>query len=724
MTKTDAQARIEKLRDEINHHRYLYYALDAPVLTDAMFDSLNNELKKLEADYPDLVTSDSPTQRVGAAALDKFEKVTHSQPMMSLFDAFSEQDMADWQGRILKILEAATSPTSTSSQLSNCKGEGVITKEGGELSGGYYAELKMDGLAMSLIYQNGKFVQGATRGDGKVGENVTQNLKTIEAIPLALRKPTEEELSEIGLEAKDIKKITDLLTSGKIEVRGEAIMSNQVFANLNTQNAKAGKPLMANPRNAAAGTIRQLDPRVVAERKLDFYVYALVVDLDFATHDQEHLLANILGFKILKENKTCANLAEVYKFRDYWAANRHKMPFECDGVVVLVNDLSLWPKLGVVGKAPRYAMAYKFDALEATTKLLAVDWQVGRTGILTPRAILEPTAIGGVTVRHATLHNMDEIIRLDVRIGDTVILQRAGDVIPKIIRTLPNLRTGKEVIVYPPTVCPICESAVEQVPGEVGYKCVNKNCYAVNLRRLSHWSSKGALDIEGLGPKIVEQLVKTGLVKDVADFYELTKGELLALDRFAEKSADNLLAAIELKKEIDLSRFLIGIGIKNVGEETALLLAKQVPISNNQFSINELIFNFQKITLEEWQELPDVGPIVGQSIFEWFRDNHNLELLSKLEKNGVTLKIHDSKFMIQNSRFAGQTFVLTGTLGSLTREEAKAKIRELGGDVSGSVSKNTDFVVAGEEAGSKLDKAVELGVKILSEEEFIRLIEK
>lgn len=701
MTKLEAQARIEKLREEINHHRYLYYALDAPELTDAMFDGLNNELKKIEAEFPELITPDSPTQRIGAEPLDKFQKVTHSQPMMSLFDAFSEQDMLDWQGRLQKIVPG------TSWQ--------------------YFAELKMDGLAMSLIYKEGKFVQGATRGDGKVGENVTQNLKTIESIPLALRRPKRQELSQIGFDAEAIARLENLLADGEVEVRGEAIMSNEVFRELNEGYIKAGRQPMANPRNAAAGTIRQLDPRVVAERKLDFYVYALVVDLPFQSHEQEHLLASLLGFKVLKENKRFADLGEVFKFHDYWASHRDKMPFECDGVVIVVNDLSLWERLGTVGKAPRYAMAYKFDALEATTRLLAVDWQVGRTGVLTPRAILEPVAIGGVTVRHATLHNMDEITRLDVRVGDTVILQRAGDVIPKIIKTLPNLRTGQEQIIHPPETCPICEGEVEQVAGEVAYKCLNKDCYAVNLRRLAHWSSKGALDIDGLGPKIIEQLVKAGLVKDIGDFYELTKGELLGLERFAEKSADNLLASIEAKKEIDLARFLIGIGIKNVGEETALLLAGEIKKNKLQtereaMALSELLKIMNSYGLEELQELPDVGPIVGQSIYDWFRDDHNLELVAKLEKNGVKLKLAPLSATGASRKFAGHVFVLTGTLAGLTREEAKAKIRELGGDVSGSVSKKTDFVVAGEEAGSKLEKAQELGVKVLSEEEFLNMI--
>jgi DNA ligase (NAD+) len=514
MNKDLAQKRIEKLRNEINHHRYLYYVLDAPELSDAMFDSLNNELKKLEGEYPELITPDSPTQRVGAAPLEKFEKVTHNRPMMSLFDAFTREDMFDWQGRIDKLVPG------TKWQ--------------------YYAELKMDGLAMSLLYRGGKFVQGATRGDGKVGEDVTQNLKTIETIPLVLRRPEKIELEKVGLSQSDIAKLFTLIDNGELEVRGEAIMTNKVFKRLNEKNIKEGRPPMANPRNAAAGTIRQLDSRIVAERQLEFYVYALLADLNFTHHEQEHQLASLLGFRVLRENKFCENIEEVFKFRDYWEVHRDKVGFECDGVVVMVNDLSLWPKLGIVGKGPRYAMAYKFDALEVTTKLLAVDWQIGRTGTLTPRAILEPAPIGGVTVRHSTLHNMDEIRRLGLMVGDTVILQRAGDVIPKIIQVLPNLRDGSEKEIEPPKVCPICDSEIEQVKGEVAYKCLNKNCYAVNLRRLSHWSSKGALDIEGLGPKIVEQLVKEGLVKDVADFYELTKGELLSLERFAEKSADNL----------------------------------------------------------------------------------------------------------------------------------------------------------------------------------------
>lgn len=704
MNKDEAIKRIDKLKEEINRHRYLYYVQDQIEITDAMFDSLNNELKRIEAEFPELVTPDSPTQRVGAAPLDKFEKVRHRELMLSLADAFTRDDMRDWQVRMQKMVPSA--------------------------KWRYYAELKMDGLAMSLLYRQGKFVQGATRGDGQVGENVTQNLRTIQSIPLALREPSTEELENIGFDNDTIHKILNMVRDGEVEVRGEAVMTNKVFEKLNQQNAEQGRPLFANPRNAAAGSIRQLDPKVTASRQLDFNVYSMIVGLDFATHEQEHLLAQLLGFKILKENKACDGLDEVFAFHDHWEEHRAKMPFECDGIVVMVDNPKLWQRLGIVGKGPRYAIAYKFSAMEAATKLLAVDWQVGRTGTLTPRAILEPVAIGGVTVRHATLHNMDEIERLDVRVGDTVILQRAGDVIPKIIKALPNLRTGKEERVHPPVICPNCESPVEQVKGEVAYRCTNKNCYAINLRRLGHWASKGALDIDGLGPKIVEQLVKAKLVKDVADFYELTKGELLELERFAEKSADNLLASIEAKKRIELARFLVGIGIPNVGEETAILLAKEITnrrksnnYDGNSLTIRILAGVMNEYQLEELQKLPDIGPIVGQSIYHWFRDELNLQLLEKLEKNGVVLTIGALE-MPKSDKLNGKTFVLTGSLSSLTRDEAKAKIRELGGDVAGSVSKNTDFVVAGEEAGSKLDKASTLGIEILNEEEFLKLIKQ
>ena len=705
MEKSEAKKRIEKLRIEIDKYRYAYHVLDQDAISEAALDSLKNELFKLEMKYPELITPDSPTQRVAGKPLDKFNKIAHSSPMMSLFDAFSEDDMREWEGRIVKILNLPA----------------PLSKGGLR---GFYAELKMDGLAMSLVYRNGVFITGATRGDGKVGEDVTQNLRTIEAIPLKLRVPEMAELKKIGLDEEKAKLILEQVEKGQLEVRGEVIMTTKVFNELNKKYAREGKNLLANPRNGAAGSIRQLDPKVMAERKLDFYVYAMIAsDIEFKAHEQEHELAKLLGFKILEKNKCCKDMAEVFAFHHHWEKQREKVPFECDGVVVVVNDLSLWKKLGIVGKGPRYMMAYKFANMQATTKVLDVVWQVGRTGVLTPTAVLEPTYIGGVTVGHATLHNMDEIGRLGLKIGDTVILERAGDVIPKIVEVLKNLRAGKEKNIHAPKQCPMCEGEVIKTEGEVAYRCLNKDCYAVNLRRLMHWASKGALDIEGLGPKIIEQLIKEGLVGDISDFYTLTAGDLKPLERFADKSADNLVKAISEKKEIDLARFIFGLGIRHIGEESAITLARE--ISNFKFQISNLSDMtkvVQDLTLDELQEMPDVGEIVAQSIYDWFRDKHNVALLQKLEKNGVKIKAQEQKFQISNTKFQNKTFVLTGGMESLTRDEAKAKIRELGGEVSSSVSKNTDYVVAGEEAGSKLEKAQKLGVKIVGEKEFIEMM--
>ncbi|NTW22358.1 NAD-dependent DNA ligase LigA [Candidatus Falkowbacteria bacterium] len=694
----EIKQRIDKLKAEIDHHRYLYHVLDQQEISEAALDSLKHELFRLEQAHPELITPDSPTQRVAGEVLAKFAKVEHSQPMLSLYDAFSPEDMRDWEARMERILP------------------------GQKFS--YYCELKMDGLAMSLVYRQGVFVQGATRGDGRVGENVTQNLRTIESIPLRLRVPTLAELKKIGLTQASINTLFDKINNGEVEVRGEAIMNLKTFANLNKKYAKEGKPLLANPRNGAAGSIRQLDTSVTAERQLDFHVYALVTELGLTKHEEEHELAKLLGFKILKENKLCKNLDEAIKFHDHWEAHKHEMPFECDGAVILVDDTTLWPKLGVVGKGPRYVMAYKFAAEQVTTKLLDVIWQVGRTGALTPTAVLEPVRVGGVTVSRSTLHNMDEIERLDLRLGDTVILERAGDVIPKIIQALVNLRNGKEKKIAPPKECPMCDSPVVRLEGEVAYRCSNKSCYAANLRGFYHWTSKVAMDIPGLGPKIIDQLVKEGLVADPSDFYALTVGDLLPLERFAEKSAENLIDSINERKAVPLERLLVALGIRHVGEETALLLAKEIAKSkepDDELSIGGLIEIMDGYSLEELQELPDIGPIVGQSIYEWFHAKHNIELLKKLAKNGLKLNKNNQKSIVSNAAFSGKTLVLTGTLSSLTRDEAKAKIRELGGKISSSVSKKTDFVVAGVEAGSKLEDAKKLDVKILTEEEFLKI---
>lgn len=683
MTKAEAKQRIEKLKEEINYHRYTYHVLDKLEISDAAFDSLKNELEELELKYPDLVTSDSPTQRVGGEPLDEFKKVAHSLPMLSLNDAFGEEEIRAWEERIQKLVP-------------NTKLD-------------YFCELKMDGLAVSLTYEDGIFVCGATRGGGKIGEDVTQNLKTIEAIPLRLRVPTEAELKKAGFGAHQIQAIIRASQRGKIEVRGEAIMTKKVFEELNRRYKKEGKALLANPRNGAAGSIRQLDPKITAERKLDCYIYQLVTDFGQVTHEQEHLIASSLGFKTISENCYCKNLPEVIKFHERWAKHREGLPFECDGVVVVVNNESLYKKLGVVGKAPRYMVAYKFSGKEATSVVEDIIVNVGRTGTLTPVAVLRPATVGGVTIRHATLHNMDEIERLGVKIGDTVIVRRAGDVIPEVVQTLPKLRTGKEKTFHMPRTCPMCGGRVVRAEGEVAYRCVNRNCYAVNRRRLMHFVSKGAMDIEGLGEKIVEQLLKEGLIRQPADIYELEEGDLVPLERFAEKSAQNLIEAINKSRHVSLARFIGALGILHVGEETAIDLA------NHFGSIEKLA----KAGLEELNSIVDIGPVVAKSIYEWFGDEKNKKLLERLLRH---VKIENPKVVRKKQTLAGMTVVLTGELESLTREQAKQAIRVHGGDVASSVSAKTDLVVVGSEPGSKYDKAKEWGVKIIGEEEFLKLI--
>jgi len=737
MNKIEAQKRIEKLRQEINHHRYLYHALDRPEISDGALDSLKNELFKLEQTFPELITPDSPTQRVGGKALARFKKIKHSAPMISLYDAFSKQDMIDWQERNVKIVQPPSPPLSGGQ--SSVLGEAPLIKGVGGIKGGYYCELKLDGLAMALRYRAGVLAEGATRGDGQAGEQVTENLKTIEAIPLVLRLPTETELKNIGLSEKQIQLVLKTIETGELEARGEAIMPLKVFSELNKKYQKAGKPLMQNPRNAAAGSIRQLDPKITAERRLDFYAYALGTDFGLTRHEQEHELAKLIGFKVIAANRFCKDLEAVFHFHQEQEKTRQKQPFEFDGVVVAVNELALWPRLGVVGKGPRYMMAYKFAAEQATTKVLEVIWRVGRTGVLTPIAVMEPVRVGGVTVTHATLHNLDEINRLGLRVGDTIILERAGDVIPKVTSVLVKLRTGGEKKISPPDCCPICSSPIVRPAGEVALRCSNKDCYAVSFRGLAHWTSRAAADIPGLGPKIIEQLMKVGLVRDLADIYQLTIDDLLPLERFAEKSVDNLIKAIESRKKLELARFVYGLGIHHVGEGTALLLAKQVSgfrfpaslakrgeqvLGGGRVSISEVSKHFSNLTSDDLSKLPDVGPIVAKSIYSWFHNKKNVELLRKLESNGVSIIIPKSlprrqAGKIQNPKFQNKTFVLTGSLKGLTRDEAKQRIRSLGGEVSESVSKNTDFVVAGEAAGGKLAKAKKLGVKIIDEQEFL-----
>lgn len=709
MLKSEAKKRIEKLKSEIDIQRYNYHVLDRETISAAALDSLKNELFKLENEFPDLITSDSPTQRVAGKALAKFKKATHSRPMISLFDAFSEEDMRAWQERNENYLKRA-------------------------LRAEYYGELKLDGLAINLKYVNGFLVQGATRGDGKVGEEVTANVKTINSIPLKLRVPERAELLKLGLSERSAGEINKLLTSGVIEVRGEAIMTKTVFAALNKKYISLGQAPLANTRNGTAGSIRQLDPRITAERKLEFYAYDLLLaDYDrgelIETRAQADALTNLFGFKTLKQNRVCRNLEEVFSFYREVEEKRAALPFEIDGTVVKFNDLKMWTTLGIVGKAPRYMMAYKFSAEQATTKVRDVLWQVGRTGALTPTALFEPVKVGGAIISRSTLHNFDEIERLDLRRGDTVIIERSGDVIPKVLQVLKNLRSGSEKKITPPAQCPMCGGQVVQIEGEVAYRCANKRCYAVNLRQIIHFVSKNAADLEGLGPKLIEQFLTAGLIKDAADLYALKKEDLIVLERFAEKKADNVIAMIDARRRLEPARFIYGLGIRHVGEETAELLAGEFALFigaqvRSSGSLNDLIKYFQALQREDLEKLSDVGPIVAESIVKFWTDRHNLDLLHKFLASGVSLKIikMGSARKSQGGALAGQIFVLTGTLSGLTRAEAKDRIKILGGKTKESVTRETAYVVAGAEPGSKYERAKKLGIKILSEKEFLNLI--
>lgn len=733
MTKSEAKNRLDKLKAEIDYHRYNFSVLDRETISPAALDSLKMELFRIENEFPELITPDSPTQRVAGKPLAKFKKSVHSQPMISLFDAFTEDDMRAWEERNNNYLKR-------------------------ELQAEYYCELKLDGLAINLKYVGGLLTNGATRGDGRIGEEVTGNIRTINSTPLRLRLPSEKELSALGFSGTESNNILSLVGEGIIEIRGEAIMTKKVFAELNKKYAKDGKALLANTRNGVAGSIRQLDSKITAERKLEFYAYDLLLsevndkNLEnknyergeiISRRDQADKLAGLLGLKTLSYNRICKNLDSVFSFYREIEKKRESLPYDIDGTVVKINDLKMWNTLGIVGKAPRYMMAYKFSAEQATTKINEVVWQVGRTGALTPTALLEPVKVGGATISRSTLHNFDEIKRLDLKIGDTVIIERSGDVIPKVISVLKNLRTGREKKIVPPKVCPMCGGRVEKIGEEVAYRCLNKKCYAAHLRQIIHFVSKGAADLEGLGPKLIEQFLTEGLIKEVADLYGLKKAELLSLERFAEKKADNVIEMISSRRIISLERFIYGLGIRHVGEETAQLLASKLTpelikeTRNNKFdqknfgpraqngtiAISELIKSFQKINLADLEKLEDVGPIVAQSIYEFWRGEHNLSALKKFSDYGVRLSVEKfSSATIKNAKLAGQSFVLTGTLSGLTRDAAKDRIKLLGGKIKESVSRDTSYVVVGDTPGSKYEKAKKLGVKILSEEEFLKIV--
>ncbi len=715
--KNEAQKRIQKLRSEIARLRNAYHIENKPNVTDDVYDSLTRELRELLKKYPEFEDPNALENRVGGKPLDKFVKVKHQTRMLSLNDAFSEEELNDWEKRIKKLLGGLTAKLN------------------------YFCEVKFDGLAVSLIYEKGKFIRGATRGDGFVGEDITQNLKTIESIPLSLIR------RGVGGE---VNSVPDFL-----EVRGEAVMSKKTLENLNILNKKENKPLFANTRNATAGSLRQLDPKLAAQRKLDFFAYDLLRGpaSQLQTHSDKHKYLKNLGFQVDENDAWCKNLNEVTNFIKKFGKIRPGFPYGTDGVVVSVDDLKQQEVLGVVGKAPRYMVAFKYPAERATTIVKEVKINIGRTGVLTPLAIFEPTKVAGSLVSKATLHNMDQIERLDLRIGDTVVIEKAGDVIPKVVEVLTRMRTGKEKKIKMLKNCPACGGKVEKKmigstesparnglagmgPGveichetdfkrtfrggalrtfekssSVAFYCVNPKCPAKNERYLEHFIA--VFEIYELGPKILRRFKDEGLITDAADIFTLTKEDIAPLERFGEKSAENIIKEIESKKKISLAKFLWALGILHVGEETARDLA-------THFRTLENLLISARQDLAEIDSIENIGPAVLKSVSNFFNDLNNLNFIKKLQKNGVVIEKYKPKAISQ--KLSNLTFVLTGTLSAMSREIAKEKILALGGKVVGSVSKNTSFVVAGEEPGSKLATAQKLGVKVLSEDGFLKML--
>jgi DNA ligase (NAD+) len=682
MDINEAKQRINSLKTEINHHRYLYHVKDVQEISDAALDSLKHELDKIEGEFPKLITSDSPTQRVSGKALPEFKKVEHESRMLSLNDAFSLEEIKEWIKRVERHLHTDIKPE-------------------------FFAEIKADGLAVSLIYEDGIFVRGATRGDGQIGEDVTENLKTINAIPLKLESHEIKKL-EGGLVSRAKESVQNSQT-GRIEVRGEVYIKKKDFEELNRKQKNKDAQQFANPRNVAAGSIRQLDSNVASSRKLSFLCWDIVTDIGQNTHAETHAIAQSLGFPIAKVNEYCDSINKLEKYFENIDKKREKLDFNIDGVVVILNDIKLYKKLGFVGKAPRGAIAWKFQAEQATTIVEDIIIQVGRTGALTPVAIFNPVQVAGSTVSRATLHNEDEIKRLDVRIGDTVIIQKAGDIIPDVVEVLGRLRPKNSKKYEMPKKCPVCKSDVLRKQGESAHYCTNKDCSARHRENLYHFVSKKAFNIDGLGPKILDQLLDVGLIKDASDIFILKKEDLQELERFDIRSAENLLKGVDNAREITLGRFIYALGIRHVGEETAQALALRFGS----------IENIQNKSQEDLSKVPDVGTVVAESLSEYFSDEKNRDYISRIIKNNVAIKTEK----LVSRKLEGKTFVLTGSLDSITRDVAKQKIRLFGGDVSSSVSKETDYLVAGEKAGSKLEKAKKLNIKVISESEFLKIIE-
>jgi DNA ligase (NAD+) len=666
MMVTEAlKKRVEKLREEIEYHNYRYYVLDQPEIPDTQYDRLMRELEKIEEQYPELRSPNSPTQRVGAPPLEAFEIVRHSIPMLSLANAFDESEARDFDKRVKKFL-------------------------GSSEDFEYVAEPKLDGLAVELVYERGQFVVGSTRGDGVNGENITQNLRTIKTIPLQLIR-------------------REIPVPERLEVRGEVIIQIDKFKELNRKREEMDEPPFANPRNAAAGSVRQLDSKITRERPLEIYCYGLgeVRGRTFKNHWEILQTFPKWGLRTNPHIRRCRNIDEVLKYYHEMNEKRETLPYEIDGIVIKVDRLDLQTRLGEISRSPRWALAFKFQPKQVATKILDIIVQVGRTGALTPVAVMEPVKVGGVEVSRATLHNQDEIDKKDVRVGDSVIIQRAGDVIPEVVQAITSKRTGTEKKFKMPSKCPVC--GAEVIREEAIHRCIGLDCPAQLKGRIKHFASKRAMDIEGLGVKLIDQLVDKGLLKDVADIYYIKKEELIALERMADKSAQNIIDAIEGSKTKPLSKFLYALGIRHVGETTAEDLARRFTRLDDFFHLSE----------EDLMEIEGIGPEVAASVFQFFRDKKNRESIERLKKAGV--KVIEPKVK-EKGKLVGKTFVFTGALKIFGRDEARNLVESLGGMTVSSVSKKVDFVVVGEDSGSKFDKAKELGIKVLTEEEFRKMI--
>lgn len=668
MTFQAAEKRSTELRDELNQYAHEYYVQDQPSVEDFVYDKKYQELVEIETEYPDLITPESPTQRVGGKVLEGFEKVVHDIPLYSLNDVFSKEELIAFDERVKKALGHPVS---------------------------YCCELKIDGLSISLKYENGAFVQGATRGDGTVGENITENLKTVKSIPLRLKEPL------------------------SIEVRGECYMPKSSFVKLNQQREEEGKEVFANPRNAAAGSLRQLDTRIAAKRNLSTFLYTLADFGPLESTTQDHALNEMsrLGFRTNPEHRVCDTIDEVWDYIETFHETRDQLPYEIDGIVIKVNEFDLQDELGFTVKAPRWATAYKFPPEEAQTTLLDIDWTIGRTGVLTPTAIMEPVRLAGTTVGRASLHNSDYIEKKDIRLQDTILVYKAGDIIPEVAQVILEKRPADSEPYPVPTHCPICDSELVHLDEEVALRCINPKCPAQIKEGLSHFVSRNAMNIEGLGPRVLAQMFDKGLVSDVADLYALDKEQLLTLDKIKDKSAENILQAIDASRENSVERLIFGLGIRHVGAKAAGILAEH-------FGSLEAM---SKGTKEEIVDLNTIGETIADSVVTYFENEEVHELMQELAERGVNLKykgIRRSQLAEIESPFKDKTVVLTGKLIDYTREEAKEKIQNLGGKVTGSVSKKTDIVVAGEEAGSKLTKAQSLGVEVWDEKQMIQAIEE